>query len=91
MESTAGAGSVFWSELNSVDEPLLAMNRDEAVTLAQTDVSRETRLSTLLYVGDNPANLKLVEQVIARHPDMRLLTAVNGMSGVELARANHPM
>ncbi len=44
----------------------------------------------LLYVEDNPANLKLVEQIIARHPDMRLLTAVNGVSGIDIARASRP-
>ena len=33
------------------------------------------RQITLLYVEDNPANLKLVEKIIARYPDMRLLTA----------------
>ena len=30
-------------------------------------------LRTLLYVEDNPANLELVEQLIARRPDLRLL------------------
>jgi CheY-like chemotaxis protein len=44
----------------------------------------------MLYVEDNPANLKLVEQIIARHPDLRLLTAVNGSSGVEIARSFQP-
>jgi len=34
--------------------------------------------------------LKLVEQIIARHPDMRLLTAVNGNVGIKLARDNQP-
>jgi CheY-like chemotaxis protein len=47
-------------------------------------------IHTLLYVEDNPANLKLVEQIIARHPNIRLLTAVNGNSGVEIARASRP-
>jgi len=37
-----------------------------------------------------PANLKLVEQLIARRPDMRLLTAVNGNLGIELARNLQP-
>jgi CheY-like chemotaxis protein len=32
----------------------------------------------------------LVEQIIARHPDLRLLTAVDGISGIELARAVQP-
>jgi CheY-like chemotaxis protein len=41
-------------------------------------------------VEDNPANLELVEQLIARSSDMHLLCAVNGNSGIELARANRP-
>jgi CheY-like chemotaxis protein len=44
----------------------------------------------LLYVEDNPANMKLVEQLIARRPTMRLLTAVDGNMGIQLARANQP-
>jgi CheY-like chemotaxis protein len=53
-------------------------------------VPRGARSHTLLYVEDNPANMKLVEQIIARHPDIRLLTAVDGTSGIEIARASRP-
>ncbi|RQS02406.1 response regulator, partial [Burkholderia sp. Bp8998] len=42
------------------------------------------------YIEDNPANLKLVEQLIARHADLRMLGAVTGQLGVELARRVHP-
>jgi len=45
---------------------------------------------TLLYVEDNPASLKLVELFIARRPDIRLLSAVNGKSGLEIARDSRP-
>jgi CheY-like chemotaxis protein len=34
--------------------------------------------------------MKLVEKLIARCPDIRLLTAVNGTLGIELARATQP-
>ena len=47
-------------------------------------------MRTLLYVEDNPANLKLVEQLIARRPDLRLLSAQDGNLGIELARASQP-
>jgi CheY-like chemotaxis protein len=47
-------------------------------------------VQTLLYIEDNRADLKLVEQIIARHPDIRLLTAVNGNSGIEIARESQP-
>ncbi len=43
--------------------------------VAQAQVPDGARLRTLLYVEDNPANLKLVEQIIARHPHIRLLSA----------------
>ena len=45
---------------------------------------------TLLYVEDNPANMNLVEQLIERRPDLRLITAVNGTLGIERARAMLP-
>jgi CheY-like chemotaxis protein len=91
VESTVGVGSVFWFELNSVAEPHLSMEGGEAAAaLAEPHVPNGEQLHTLLYVEDNPANLKLVEQIIARHPNMRLLTAVNGNSGIEIARASLP-
>jgi CheY-like chemotaxis protein len=45
---------------------------------------------TLLYVEDNPANLKLIEQLIARRHDIRLLSARDGNLGIQLARSNQP-
>jgi PAS domain S-box-containing protein len=90
VESTVGVGSVFWFELIAVDEPLLSLEGGDAEALAQPHVPRGAQLHTLLYVEDNPANLKLVEQIIARHPDIRLLSAVNGNLGIELARISQP-
>jgi CheY-like chemotaxis protein len=49
-----------------------------------------TPLRTVLYVEDNPANLELVEQLIARRPDLRLLSAADGNLGIEYARAYLP-
>jgi CheY-like chemotaxis protein len=89
-ESTVGAGSVFWFELHSVAEPHLFLEKDEGAASPRLHVPQGERLHTLLYVEDNPANLKLVEQIIARHPDIRLLTAVNGNRGIEIARVSQP-
>ena len=47
-------------------------------------------MRTLLYVEDNPANMMLVEDLIARRPDVRLLSARDGNRGVEIARASQP-
>ena len=50
--------------------------RRRAAPAPPSAVDTARALRTLLYVEDNPANLKLVEQLIARRPDMRLLSAV---------------
>ena len=47
-------------------------------------------MQTLLYVEDNPANLMLVEELIARRPDIRLLTAREAHRGIEIARISKP-
>jgi len=90
VESTVGVGSVFWFDLNSAVAPHLALDRTESPKTEQAQVDGGASLRTLLYVEDNPANLKLVEQLIARRPDMRLLSARDGNRGIQLARANHP-
>jgi PAS domain S-box-containing protein len=90
VESTVGAGSVFWFELNATSEPRLAADTAQPAANAAPNMAREPMLRTLLYVEDNPANLKLIEQLIARRRDIRLLSARDGNLGIQLARANHP-
>jgi CheY-like chemotaxis protein len=89
VESIVGTGSVFWFELMSAAEPVLAVESNEPVTALPLQVPHGS-VRTLLYVEDNPANLKLVEQLIARRPDLRLLSAGDGMTGIKLARENLP-
>jgi PAS domain S-box-containing protein len=90
VESTVGVGSVFWFELSTAVAPRLAVNRAKPMAVAEVQVQYGAALRTLLYVEDNPANLKLVEQLIARRPDMRLLSATNGNLGIRLARRKQP-
>jgi CheY-like chemotaxis protein len=91
VASTVGSGSVFWFELNSVSAPQFgAAELAIPSAIPQAPVQPGAPSRTLLYVEDNPANLKLVEQLIDRRPDMRLLVAGDGDLGIQLARANHP-
>jgi len=90
VESTVGEGSVFWIELNLTAEPQPAAGIAKHTAVAQTQVQSNAQLHTLLYVEDNPANLMLVEDLIARRPDIRLMSANNGNQGIEIARASQP-
>jgi CheY-like chemotaxis protein/two-component sensor histidine kinase len=90
VTSTVGEGSVFWIELVVAAAPQLAADAVEPIAPAQPRVVLGSSPRTLLYVEDNPANLRLVEKIIARRPDIRLLSATNGTLGIELARASRP-
>ena len=90
VESSVGVGSEFWFELIAVAEPYLAPEEVDATSLIRPPEPCGELLQTVLYVEDNPANLRLVVQIIARHPSIRLLTAVDGKSGIEIARISQP-
>jgi CheY-like chemotaxis protein len=90
VESTVGVGSVFWCELISAAAPQLKIKNGEVEASVRPQLTAGAPQRTLLYVEDNPANMNLVEQLIARRPDIRLLTAVNGTLGIEIARATQP-
>jgi PAS domain S-box-containing protein len=89
VESTVGTGSVFWVELLST-APLSLPVRAEMTAAVPVPEPNGKRMRTLLYVEDNPANLKLVERLVDRRSDLRLLSAIDGNRGVELARSCQP-
>jgi PAS domain S-box-containing protein len=90
VESTVGKGSVFWIELNLTAEAQSGAGAAEPPVPAAAQGQADAQMRTLLYVEDNPANLMLVEDLIARRPDIRLLSARDGVRGVEIARASLP-
>jgi CheY-like chemotaxis protein len=83
-----GEGSVFWFELKLTTEPI-SIKVDESRDPVQRIESGAPK-RTLLYVEDNPANLMLVEDLIARRSDIRLISASDGSRGVEAALASLP-
>ena len=88
VDSDVGAGTTFWVELAASDEPVLEMAAFDTSTYIDQQIDAAPR--TLLYVEDNPANLNLVEQLITRRPDLKLLTAIDGYAGIQLARTYQP-
>jgi PAS domain S-box-containing protein len=87
VESAVGEGSTFWVELHAGQEPVAqaaAASTNGAVAILGTGQK------TVLYVEDNPANLRLVAQILSRHPDIHLITAHTAELGLELACARRP-
>jgi PAS domain S-box-containing protein len=94
FDSKPGAGSTFWIELRSrregattAAEPGRSASspREKPDTAANTDSRRK-----ILYVEDNPANLRLVQSLFGRRPDITLLAATTGEDGLEAAREHRP-
>ena len=88
--STVGAGSTFWIDLKlttAINHHEISI--DSTVALPAHHIG-ESRLRTLLCVEDNPDNLLLVEELIGRCPDIRLISARDGQSGIDLARSTLP-
>lgn len=90
VDSVVGQGSVFWFELNLTNELTLEAHTPETIELSNMHIDAEANCHTLLYVEDNPANLMLVEDLMARRPDIRLLTARDATRGIEIAREQLP-
>ena len=90
VESTVGVGSQFWIELDAAAELQLVSEPIDPVPVDPAPAASGAPQHTLLCVEDNPANLMLVERLIARRPDIRLLSARDGRCGVEMARTHQP-
>ena len=91
-ESDVGVGSVFWFEVKRESAPQAALEQAAPVRAqAPPGVSPPgTPQRTVLCVEDNLANLELIEQLMGRRPDLRLLSAGDGNRGIELTRAHQP-
>jgi signal transduction histidine kinase/ActR/RegA family two-component response regulator len=92
--STPGVGSTFWIELttaggaNGALAQLAAPARQDAGQAAAAPDSAAPRL--ILYIEDNPANQRLVQEIVAFRADLRLLSAPDGHAGLALAHTHRP-
>ncbi|GAC1624749.1 MAG: hypothetical protein NVS9B10_11020 [Nevskia sp.] len=88
-DSVVGSGSVFWIELSLTAAPCM-IGELESVTIPPAALLHGGPRRRVLYVEDNPANLELVEQLIARRADLHLLSAADALAGIALARRHSP-
>jgi CheY-like chemotaxis protein len=90
-ESIVGRGSTFWLELQTADPPIAVPVTDLPFNVTTKGGHHgSTRTHVVLYIEDNPSNLRLIERVLARRPQLKLLTTMQGSLGIDLAREHHP-
>jgi signal transduction histidine kinase/ActR/RegA family two-component response regulator len=88
VDSVVGVGTTFSVDLPSGEQAALerADVEDESL-LAVREYGEERRL---LYIEDTVANVRLIEAMLRRRPSVRLIPAMLGRLGLELAREHHP-
>lgn len=101
VHSVVGQGSVFWVELDAPDARVSAPASSTAsapatapdqlrVAVPPSAAAAGRRIFTVLSVEDNRANQLLVQRLLARRADVRLLLAGDAQQGVQLAHTMQP-
>ncbi|MGK0408280.1 MAG: CheY-like chemotaxis protein/anti-sigma regulatory factor (Ser/Thr protein kinase) [Shewanella psychromarinicola] len=80
VQSHVGVGSVFWFELKRTVDSLSNLDATTSMPLLPLQCEDPERLKSLLYVED----------IIARRPNLRFLSATDAVSGIEMAHTYQP-
>lgn len=87
VETTPGSGSLFW-----IDLPLAAQTEEkesspDPSTPLFMPMPQERRM---LYIEDNPANMRLIKKIISNVGGLTLLTAESAEEGLALVKTCQP-
>lgn len=85
LESTPGEGSTFWVRFPAT-EPAC----DGRETVDAPEAAPRLDLRTILYIEGNPVNLRLMERILSKRTDIRLISAERSGIGLELAAVHRP-
>jgi CheY-like chemotaxis protein len=89
VESVVGEGTTFWIELPTAEAPVEHEETvGDAIPAFGPEVPADARV--LLYIEDNPSNVRLVTRILARRPGIQLLCAETGALGLKMAREHRP-
>jgi PAS domain S-box-containing protein len=90
VENNPDRGSTFWMELPTVQDPV------EEISVVMDNLSAapapgpHARDRVVLYVEDNLSNITLIEHIMVHRPHVKLLAAMQGRLGLDLAREHRP-
>ena len=96
--STEGQGTSFWIELplsnnavNHIDE-IKKADGEQEISLSQRKTDTEVALPSkqILYIEDNPANIKLIEVFLSRFKHVSLETCETAEAGLEIVNQRKP-
>ena len=92
VNSKVGEGSTFWFELPIKLESGVEKIKNEIknINIEEHNMEQKNEKRSILYIEDNPANLRLVEQILSTLPQIQMWSAPEPLLGLELATENIP-
>lgn len=91
VESIVGEGSTFYIQLPVCQAPS-SIRESIGIPVIDNETMNKSEIQTftLLYIEDNSANLKLIEDILSEYPEIKLLTATHAETGLDMARVLKP-
>ena len=92
VESETGVGSTFWITLPQAtpNKPYDRATQTDLEDTPTASTSSDQKQSVILYIEDNPVNLKLVSLILGNLPHIHLLSAHTPQLGIDLATTRRP-
>ena len=95
VQSSHGAGSTFWIEIPRDTQAVIKEEKTPVKIIAPPGVRaaefmKPKKERTVLYIEDNPANLRLVTELLGRLPYINMLAAHEPQLGLDLTREHLP-
>ncbi|HLN00554.1 MAG TPA: ATP-binding protein [Bryobacteraceae bacterium] len=90
VENNPDRGATFWMELPLVKDPVTQLETAMPVASAPVRPAQQQRQRIVLYVEDNLSNITLIEHIVVHRPHVKLVAAMQGRLGLDLAREHRP-
>lgn len=90
FKSNYNNGSSFWIELPISYDALMPGNKSIKTENISADLTSVDNEYKVLYIEDNPANLRLISQLLQRIPDIDMSSAHDPFLGLDLAYEHVP-
>ena len=90
VENNPDRGATFSIELPLVQDPVEQLQSTMPETSVTAVPVSEQRDRIVLYVEDNLSNITLIEHIMVQRPHVKLVAAMQGRLGLDLAREHRP-
>ena len=90
FDSKPGEGTTFWFELPQAQPADTESEKPANPPVAGTGTDESKLQGRILYIEDNPANVRLLKGILAERPNIDLIIAESAEEGLELVLKTSP-